>query len=306
MAVYKVIQDVEAEDKLLGPLTLKGFIYAVIVIFLGYINFRLFLASGLGLFRWALILMLLPPMVLFGVLASPLGRDQPTEVWLLSHIKFLLKPRRRVWSQSGTDHFVTVTAPKRVEQQAVKDFSQNEVKSRLQALASTLDSRGWAVRGANLPAAAPAAVEASDRLSGPVRPAGSAAIEIHPADDMLDEKNNPTAQNFQAMMTQAEQDRKKAMTQRLEVARKAAPEPATPKGTAASLTAEEEKLLDRLHSEDAALQGQHPVIISHGHNPRGNTVTSPSRADKLELAQSGNDLSVASIARLVNRTPQPQ
>ena len=30
MAVYKVIQDIEAEDKLLGPLTLKQFIFAVI------------------------------------------------------------------------------------------------------------------------------------------------------------------------------------------------------------------------------------------------------------------------------------
>ncbi|MGH7158305.1 MAG: PrgI family mobile element protein [Candidatus Saccharimonadales bacterium] len=28
MATYKVIQDIEAEDKILGPLTLRQFIYA--------------------------------------------------------------------------------------------------------------------------------------------------------------------------------------------------------------------------------------------------------------------------------------
>ena len=30
MATYKVIQDIEAEDKLLGPLTLRQFIYAAV------------------------------------------------------------------------------------------------------------------------------------------------------------------------------------------------------------------------------------------------------------------------------------
>ncbi len=38
MAVYKVIQDVEAEDKLVGFLTLKTFIYAIIAGTIAYIN----------------------------------------------------------------------------------------------------------------------------------------------------------------------------------------------------------------------------------------------------------------------------
>src|SRR5205823_2806358 len=92
MAVYKVIQDVEAEDKLLGPLTLKGFIYAGIAVVLAYINFRL-LITGIGSFKWLLIFIFSLPMLLFMALASPLGRDQPTEVWILSHVRFLLKPR---------------------------------------------------------------------------------------------------------------------------------------------------------------------------------------------------------------------
>jgi hypothetical protein len=63
MAVYKVIQDIEAEDKLLGPLTLKGFIYAMIAGTCAYINFRL-LMVGTPL-KWVFILMFAMPMILF-------------------------------------------------------------------------------------------------------------------------------------------------------------------------------------------------------------------------------------------------
>jgi hypothetical protein len=76
MAVYKVIQDVESEDKLIGPLTLKGLIYAAITFLTAFINFKL-LYLGTPI-KWPLIFGLAIPMVLFAVLASPLGREQPT------------------------------------------------------------------------------------------------------------------------------------------------------------------------------------------------------------------------------------
>ncbi len=41
MATYKVIQDIEAEDKFVGPLTLKQFIFACITVVLGYLSFLL-------------------------------------------------------------------------------------------------------------------------------------------------------------------------------------------------------------------------------------------------------------------------
>src|SRR3954470_3689042 len=99
MAVYKVIQDVEAEDKLLGPLTLKGFVYAGIALLIGYINFRLLMPGSP--IKWIFIPALSLPMILFAVLASPWGGDQATEVWLLSKIEFFLKPRLRIWDQRG-------------------------------------------------------------------------------------------------------------------------------------------------------------------------------------------------------------
>src|SRR4051812_20205059 len=110
MAVYKVIQDIEAEDRLLGPLTFKGLVYAIIAAGLGFINFKLLISSA-GPFKWFMILLLMLPMILFGVLASPLGRDQPTEVWLLARLRFFTKPRLRIWNQMGLTNLVTITAP---------------------------------------------------------------------------------------------------------------------------------------------------------------------------------------------------
>ena len=225
MAVYKVIQDVEAEDKILGPLTLKSLIYAAIAGLLIFINFRLLIAGGPAIVRFAIIFVLLFPMLLFGVLASPLGRDQPTEVWLLSHVRFLLKPRLRTWNQGGLSQLVTITVPKRLEKHLTKELSQTEVQSRLRTLASMLDSRGWATKNLAINAAtAPSYLEAgdtdSDRLVGsPSLSQDISVIDLHASDDILDEQNNPTAQNFAALMQQADIDRKKNITDKIDAAR---------------------------------------------------------------------------------------
>ncbi|MEX2006676.1 MAG: PrgI family protein [Candidatus Saccharimonadales bacterium] len=302
MAVYKVIQDIEAEDKLLGPLTLKKLIYAALVVFLGFICFRLFIATGLGPLRWLLILTFVLPMILFAVLASPLGREQPTEVWLLSHIKFLFKARRRIWSQDTPTQTVAITAPKKDEKQLVKDISQPEINSRLQALATTLDSRGWAIKNSSVNLSK---VETKDSLVK----AQNLEPGLSAADDILDEKASPVAQNFQTLMDQAAAVRKKTSKIRLQAARLSAGEAGQPASVNVStaketdgLTPEEKQLLDRLHAEDQSLQTQHPVIKKlHADAGVANTVTSSDQAVKLELANAGNALSVASIAHLANR-----
>lgn len=300
MAVYKVIQDVEAEDKLLGPLSLKGFIYAAGAGLFVFISVRLAISGVATPFKLGVILFLLPPTILLGVLASPLGREQPTEVWLLSHLKFLIKPRTRKWDQSGLKQLVKVTAPKREEKRLVKDLSQTEVTSRLQALANTLDSRGWAVKNANVTMATqPVAVaDTSDRLAEAASEAQAVEpIDVRAADDILDEEN-PRAQNLDSMMQQAEQERRVAVQNRLEAARSEAimnPAPSTSPGS--EVTEEEKQLLERVHERDRKL-AETQLIIKGPSTP---AVTSPSRAAKLELAQSGNDFSVATIAHLAKK-----
>lgn len=141
MAVYKVPQDVEAEDKLIGPFSFRQFIYLIV-------------AAGLCVLAWFLGRLFLPlalipiaPAILFGALALPLRKDQPMEVFLAALVSFYLKPHLRLWDPDGTESLVEITAPKSVEEQLTKDLSQGEAEQRLSYLAEVVDSRGWSVRG---------------------------------------------------------------------------------------------------------------------------------------------------------------
>jgi hypothetical protein len=200
MATYKVLQDVEAEDKLVGPLTLRQFIYACIAaicLYLSFISFTKHVTFLLAIF--------LPIASVFAFFAFPWGKDQPTEIWALAKIRFLIKPRRRIWDQSGIKELVTVTVPKTIEHHLTNGLNQEEVVSRLQALAHTIDSRGWAIKNVNVNLATAASgpqIEASDRLvAASSLPQEVVSIDVRPSDDILDEFANPIAQQFQTMIT---------------------------------------------------------------------------------------------------------
>jgi len=128
MATYKVIQDIEAEDKLIGPLTLRQFIYAGVLalsLYLTYIAVVKHVAF--------MALFLLPVGLVAGFFAFPWKLNQPTEVWALAKIRFLLKPRQRKWDQSAIKELVEITAPKRIETDYTNGLSQVEIESRLKA-----------------------------------------------------------------------------------------------------------------------------------------------------------------------------
>ncbi len=198
MATYKMIQDIEAEDHIIGPLSLRQFIFALISAFLLYINFLL-LSKHVAF----LMIVFLPPALFTGFFAFPFGRDQPTEVWALAKIRFLFKPRKRIWDQSGVKELVTITVPKKIERNLTNGLSQNEVKSRLSALANTIDSRGWAVKNVNINLYAnPGSIEeASDRLVDiNSLPREVPNYDVQAADDIMDERSNPIAQQFEHMI----------------------------------------------------------------------------------------------------------
>lgn len=215
MAVYKVIQDIEAEDKLLGPLTLKQFIFAVIALGFTFAAFMVVSKTGLIYLAIPFIPFILVP----GILAAPLGRDQPTDVWLAAQIRFLIKPRVRIWDQTGIKNLVTITAPKKLERIYTDGLSQQEVRSRLKALADTIDSRGWAVKNVdvNLFATPAYALAGSDRLIDPSSlPQTVPETDISAADDIMDAVNNPVAQHFDAMVHQAADAQKNAAIQHMQ------------------------------------------------------------------------------------------
>ena len=195
MAVYKVPQDVEADDKLIGPFSFRQFIYLLIVA--GAI------AVGWGLSRLFLPLAIIPlPIILFfGLLALPLRKDQPMEIYLAAIVSFYLKPRRRLWVADGIQSMVEITAPKSVEVQRTKDLSQLEAEQRLSYLADIVDTGGWAVRGVVNP-------EPSNAMQS------DAYFEAQQTVDILDD-NGGIAQSFDSMISQADMKRRQEIMERI-------------------------------------------------------------------------------------------
>lgn len=225
MAQYKVIQDVEAEDKLLGPLTLRQFIYAGVTAIMLYLSY--FAATHHATF---LVALFFPIAATTGFFAFPWGRDQPTEIWALAKVRFLIKPRRRIWDQSGTKELVSITAPKTMHVDYTNGLSQNEVRSRLHALADTIDSRGWAIKNANLNTyAQPALVMAeptSDRLvNASALPHEVSDIDVLASDDILDEKNNARAQAVDNMIEASAKAHREQIMENLRQNAQTQPEP---------------------------------------------------------------------------------
>jgi hypothetical protein len=142
MASYKVPQDVEADDKLIGPFSFRQFIYLIIVaaaIAIGYFLSRLFI--GLAIIP-------LPVILFFGALALPLRKDQPMETYLAAIVSFYLKPHRRLWDPDGQQSLIEIVAAKNSsDQPQLKNISQGEADRRFSYLANIVDSQGWAVRG---------------------------------------------------------------------------------------------------------------------------------------------------------------
>jgi len=202
MAQYKVLQDIEAEDKLLGPLTLKQFIYAAITVTLGFIAFKL----STSLHSVYVIFLFLPEMLFFGLLAAPFGIDQPNEVWLLAKFRFYLKPQIRKWDQDGVGSLVTITAPKKVEKKLTKDFTATEAKSRLESLAKILDTGGWvaANTGATIFKTSVFSKDSDDRLMDLSSiTSGQPTFDIVDQDDIFDE-SNLQVQHINSAMTDNE------------------------------------------------------------------------------------------------------
>jgi hypothetical protein len=205
MAVYKVLQDIEGEDKLIAWLTPKQTIYAAITVV------SIVLAFVLGRVNIALSIPWLIPIVFFGFLAAPLGRDQPNDIWLAAQLRFYVKNRKRIWDQSGMQELVHITVPKRIEKIYTDGLRQEEVRSRLKALSSTIDSRGWAVKNVNVNLTASPQFtnqftqSSDDRLVGTESVAQDVPIsDVTAADDIMDAENNSVAQRFDEQIKRQE------------------------------------------------------------------------------------------------------
>ncbi|MCL2001981.1 PrgI family protein [Candidatus Saccharibacteria bacterium] len=148
MGSYKVPQDVEAEDKLLGPFSFRQFIYLLIAAGL--------LAAAFGLYRIGGIVALfaivpIPPALVLVILALPLRKEQTMTQYLTAVLKYHLNPKTRVWQADGIQHDIKIEAPKVVDAKSrVRNIERGEANKRLSFLANIVDSEGRAVKESNL------------------------------------------------------------------------------------------------------------------------------------------------------------
>ena len=142
MAQYKVPQDVEADDKLIGPFSFRQFVYLLVAGGL--------IALAVGLFQLFPLLAIIPvPFAFFFLaLALPLKKDQPMETYLAAIVSYYLKPRTKVWMPGQKESTILITAPKIVEDVRTRDISEEEATHRLSFLADIVDTEGYAIKGA--------------------------------------------------------------------------------------------------------------------------------------------------------------
>ena len=143
MATYKVPQDVESEDKLIGPLSLKQFIFAILFFASAYITYLFTQIPPKPLFG----IIGLPFLLIFGILAFYQRKDQPVEVYLLAWLNYHLKPKVRVWDQEGYEEHVIITVPKIEEIDYTKGLNRRTIEEKTRHFSQIVDTRGWSAKG---------------------------------------------------------------------------------------------------------------------------------------------------------------
>ncbi len=310
VAVYKVPQDVEAEDKLIGPFSFRQFIYLIVVAISGFVAFIL------AQIFIGLIIIPLPIIILFGALALPIRKDQPMETYMLAIVRFYLKPKRRMWDPEGAASHIDITAPTTQEYSLTKDFDQETAQQRLDYLARVMDSRGWSLKGVS-------------KISDSVAP--GVAAEAAGAFDIMDDHAD-IAKSFDTLLAKKSEANRQEVMQRM---RQTAAQPSVPALPAAGPT---EDVLSRQFqpSRDVATpaaagpgsppprfnpypNSMHQKVVQPYHIPEPNAyedqlrpvqkfeepkpakpLTQAVSPDIMRLA-SNNDLSISTIAREAHR-----
>jgi len=301
MAQYKVPQDVEADDKLIGPFSFRQFIYLIAAVLAG--------AIGWGLYQLFPLLAIIPVpvVVFFGALALPLKKDQPMEMYLAAMIAYYIKPHRRLWDADGIDSMIEITVPKKVAVQRTKNISQNEAKERFGYLAEIVDSQGWAVRG----------------QGGIENPNSAMNADVYyaaqQAEDILD-SNYSVAQSLDYMMVKSDNQRRQAIMERVRQTASAPPTPEPAPAVEQSVVTEpvtastpaiaqpsaaynfflSEKSTGDLSSNDPYPSNMHQKIIQPLHTTTSGNLTSTGIMNLVN----DTDLSIQTIAGVASRMSQ--
>jgi hypothetical protein len=202
MGQYKVPQNVEAEDHILGPLTFRQFIYALVGFGWGAICFAIFRKVPV-----LLILIGFPPTMLLMLLAFYTRDGQNFEQILISMADFFAAPRKRYWVKEEIAETFHIEPTKQAAE--ITQRNPEEVMSELEKLSTLIDSRGWNKPPDRATSQIVPSTKHEDRIVTPPTP----HAPDEPKTDMLDQKS-PLAQNLAELLRSAAEDvREEAMNQ---------------------------------------------------------------------------------------------
>lgn len=136
---FKVPQDVQREDTIIGPITIKQLIILGIG---GGIAYAIYvgLAASYYMEIW------LPPVVVIGGLTLAFAflkiHEMPFHIFLMNFIEYHLLPRQRIWIQgTGYPFIPPFEEPKKKLSPSQEEPKKKPVKS-LQELTKVLDTHG--------------------------------------------------------------------------------------------------------------------------------------------------------------------
>lgn len=131
---YRVPQNIDMADKIVGPLTMIQFLYVAIG---GSIVYLTLTKGGTFIF----VVVGIPTGLLTLAMAFYKPQDQPFSHFILSLISYLFKPKDRVWIKGSAEEAVILPHK---EKMAPKPLPKKKItKSELQKITEVLDSGGW-------------------------------------------------------------------------------------------------------------------------------------------------------------------
>lgn len=165
---YKVPQNIDIEDKVVGPLTIRQFL--IILVTAGIILILNLFLSFLGPIFYMIAF-------LIGALGIGLAffkyGDQNAEIFVISAFKTFTNPRKRVWQKEAPKQSTVSdrekAEPKKEEEEYVSTRTNvSEARSHLEKLAEVVDSGGYSALQKNIPPTTSG--EAPDLLAKTERP----------------------------------------------------------------------------------------------------------------------------------------
>ncbi len=215
MGQYKVPQNVETEDKILGPLSVKQFIYVIIALMWAFLMWRIFNAYII-----VAIICAFPVTGFFLLLGFGQREGVPFEDYVVAFIRFLVVPRKRVWVKDDSKEVIVKDQPKQINPTG---SGKNVSAGQLKKLASIIDTRGnYKDPSISLASNDNEAEVYAARIIGPAQvgasssaaQAGVIANQVTTIkDDVLDQANPRSTQVAQMLSTAEEMAHTQAVSQ---------------------------------------------------------------------------------------------